>query len=92
MYVVIAYDIVADRRRRKLHKALQGWLEHVQKSVFEGELEDARFPQLLDRIRGVIDFEEDTVRVYRLCLRCRPQTEVIGTGIYVETDDPDVIL
>lgn len=92
MYVIVAYDIVSDRVRRRLHRALHGFIVHVQKSVFEGEVPERRYPELLAVINKTIDHGTDTVRVYHLCARCRPATEVIGTGIFVEPEDADVIL
>ncbi len=91
MYVIVSYDIVLDRRRRRIHQALGGYLAHVQKSVFEGELPESRYPKLLALLAREMDQEVDSVRVYRICERCRPATEVLGVGVYVEPEG-DVIL
>jgi len=80
MYVVVTYDVVENKRRRKLFARLHGFVTPVQKSVFEGEIPDARHALLLDTIRKAIDPETDTVRVYRLCARCRPAVDLIGTA------------
>jgi CRISPR-associated protein Cas2 len=92
MYVVVCYDIVSDRRRAKLLKAMKGFLPHVQKSVFEGELTDTRLLAMRERIGAVIDPAEDTVRIYHLCGRCIPATELLGTGVYVERGDVDEVI
>ena len=92
MYVVVCYDVVSDRRRARLLRALKGVLPHVQKSVFEGEIADARLPELRGKILELIDPSEDTVRLYHLCGRCIPATEVLGLGIYVERGDADVVV
>ena len=91
MYVVVCYDVVADRRRARLLKRLKDFLEHVQKSVFEGEISDARLVALRKAVAEVIDPREDTVRIYHLCGRCTPATEVVGLGIYVERGDADEV-
>ncbi|MBI4612636.1 MAG: CRISPR-associated endonuclease Cas2 [Planctomycetes bacterium] len=91
MYVVVCYDVVKNRIRARLIKALRGFLTHVQKSVFEGELADGRYHEMLERIRKEIDLEADTVRVYHLCARCRPATEIIGTGSHVEEERDEVL-
>lgn len=91
MYLVVCYDIVADRRRARLLKRMKGFLPHVQKSVFEGEITDARVLELREMIQQVIDPAEDTVRIYHLCGRCIPATEVFGVGIYVEGGDADEV-
>ena len=92
MYLVVCYDIVSDRRRARLLRKLKGFLPHVQKSVFEGEITDARLVELRERIAQTIDPAEDTVRIYHLCGRCIPATELVGTGVYVERGDADVVV
>lgn len=92
MYVVLCYDVVADRRRARLLRKLKGYLTHVQKSVFEGEISPPRLAELRQRVLGLIDPTVDTVRIYQLCARCIPTTEVLGTGVYVESEEEDVII
>jgi CRISPR-associated protein Cas2 len=92
VYVVVCYDVVSDRRRARLLKRLKGFLPHVQKSVFEGELTEVRLVEMREMIVSIIDATEDTVRIYHLCGRCIPATEVLGTGVYVEAGDPDVVI
>lgn len=91
MYVVVCYDIVSNRRRARLLKRMKGFLPHVQKSVFEGYVTDARLVELRAMIQREIDLEEDAVRVYHLCGRCISATEVIGMGTYVEREDDQVV-
>jgi CRISPR-associated protein Cas2 len=92
MYAIVCYDVVCDRRRARLLKRLKGFLPHVQKSVFEGELSDARLIEMRRRIFETIDPSEDTVRIYQQCGRCIPATEVLGTGVYVERGDADEVI
>lgn len=91
MYVVVCYDVVSDRRRARLLKRLKGFLPHVQKSVFEGHISDSRLVEMRTMIQEEVDMDEDTVRLFHLCGRCIPATEVIGTGIYVEREEDQVI-
>lgn len=92
MHVVVCYDVVSNRRRGRLCRRLKGYLPHVQKSVFEGALSEARLVRMREMIARVIDPTEDTVRIYRLCARCVPATEVIGVGVYVDGGDQDEIV
>ena len=92
MYLVVSYDIVENRRRNRVLRKLREYLSHVQKSVFEGELDDTRLEPLRQMLLEEIDPTEDTVRIYRLCARCVPVTEVMGTGVYVEDDDLDEVI
>ena len=92
MHVVVCYDVVSDRRRARLLKRLKDFLPHVQKSVFEGPLTDARLVKMREMIQREIDMAEDTVRIYQLCGRCVPATDVIGLGIYVDREERDEVV
>lgn len=92
MYVVVCYDVVDDRRRNRLLRKMREFLAHVQKSVFEGELADDRLEPLRQMVLDEIDPAVDTVRIYHLCARCVPLTEVLGTGVYVESGEVDDVL
>lgn len=91
MHIVLAYDIVADRRRNRLAKALEGFLVRVQKSVFEGDIPDDRYPKLRALIEREINPDEDGVRLYRLCARCLPAVEVVGMGVYIAEEQDQII-
>jgi CRISPR-associated protein Cas2 len=83
---------VEDRRRNRLLRKMREFLSHVQKSVFEGELADERLEPLRQMVLDEIDPAVDTVRIYHLCARCVPLTEVLGTGVYVESEEVDDVL
>lgn len=91
MYVVVAYDIVLDKRRTRLAKRLKGFLQRVQKSVFEGEISDDRLADLQEIIWSEIDPTEDSVRIYHLCGRCIPQTDIMGQGVYLGPEEDEII-
>ncbi len=91
-YLVVSYDIVDDQVRAKLARFLRGYLDHVQKSVFEGPIEERFVERLRRGIEKLIQREQDSVRIYTLCARCRPATEVIGVGKYVPEGEGDVVL
>ena len=92
MYLIVCYDIVQNRRRSRILRRLREYLTHVQKSVFEGELEDARLDELRQMLLEEMDPVTDTIRVYHLCGRCIPATELLGTGSYVDREDADEIV
>ena len=92
MYLVVCYDIVEDRRRNRVLRKLREYLSHVQKSVFEGELADERLEPLRRMLLEEIDPVLDTVRIYHLCGRCVPVTEVLGTGLYVNAEESDDVI
>jgi CRISPR-associated protein Cas2 len=91
-HMVVSYDVCDDRRRARLARVLRGYVDRVQKSVFEGEIPDRRLESLREEIQHSIDQGEDSVRLYTLCERCQGATEIIGTGVYVEGDEGDVVV
>jgi CRISPR-associated protein Cas2 len=92
VHLVVAYDVIDDRRRNRLAKFMMGYLDRVQKSVFEGKIEEKRFEPMKTGIEEIIDREEDTVRIYELCARCISAVRVIGTGKFIEEPEDDLII
>jgi len=76
---VIAYDIAADKRRTKVHKALCGFGEWTQYSLFECFLTDKQLVQLRCRLHDLINPQEDSLRIYPLCVGCTDSVETIGS-------------
>lgn len=87
MFVVAAYDIVDDARRTKVATALKNYGERVQYSVFECILDERRTAAMVGEVRRLLDDEQDTFRVYRLCEGCRKNIEVVGRGVVTEDQD-----
>jgi CRISPR-associated protein Cas2 len=86
MFVVISYDITADRRRNSVADILLEYGTRAQFSVFECYLEPEEMNKLTKRIEGQIDSTTDSVRFYTLCGSCLKSVKVIGTGSV--TQDP----
>lgn len=78
MYIVIAYDVVDDRRRNRVFKTLKNHGQHVQYSVFECELKRRDFTRLRDRLEQTINPAEDNVRFYFLDLDAVNRIEEMG--------------
>jgi len=89
-FYVIVYDVVEDRRRRKLAKYLESLGERVQKSVFELYLTPAELERVLKRAKRLIKLDEDSLRVYDLCAACRKKVTSLGVGQV--TAPPDVTI
>lgn len=92
MHIVVCYDVVEDARRRTLRQGLRGFLEHVQKSVFEGPLDSDRYDALLRLVNRTIDHETDNVRIYFLCRGCSRLTDHVGVAEVVPLEPEDIIL
>jgi CRISPR-associated protein Cas2 len=64
VYVVIVYDVEADRTRLFLN-LLRQYLTHVQNSVFEGELTEGDLEQVDQRLESMLNDGESTI-IYRM--------------------------
>ena len=63
---LICYDIVDDKRLRKVHKLLSTMAMPVQYSVFEAELSNAQLQQLKEQLLPCIKSDADKLTIYRL--------------------------
>lgn len=81
--VLVIYDIINNKRRTKLVKLLEGYGIRVQKSAFETLLTDRKYREMVSKIAGLID-EEDNVRIYKL--NSSNEVSIFGTSesIYEE--------
>jgi CRISPR-associated protein Cas2 len=84
MFVVVAYDIPDDPRRLRVMKLLKGYGEHVQESVFECDLKPAVYRQMVKRLGGLLDLNQDNVRLYHLCNADAGRIETLGVGREVQ--------
>ena len=91
MFVVVAYDVVDDRKRTRLAKTLSDYGRRVQKSVFECEVDDRQYVKMRERIEREVDPEEDSVRYYLLCSRCVGNVHVYGLGVVREEEDVIIV-
>jgi len=79
MLYVIAYDIPNDRRRTKVHKALCGFGDWTQYSLFECFLDGRELVRLRAKLNALLDPDEDSVRIYPLSNDCCKKVETIGS-------------
>jgi len=91
MYVVVSYDIVDNRTRYRLAKALKDYGRRVQKSVFECRVDERNFLKLKGRVEKIIDQEEDSVRYYFLCGRCQAAIRISGWGAVSEDEEVSIV-
>ncbi len=91
MNMIIAYDIAHPRRLQRVAKVLKDYGLRVQNSVFEVDIDPARFRQLRRRTEALLDPAEDGVKYFPLCGRCSGLVLSIGSdGRLVDT--PTVII
>ncbi|HYX25151.1 MAG TPA: CRISPR-associated endonuclease Cas2 [Thermoanaerobaculia bacterium] len=86
MLILVSYDIPDDPPRVHLAQTLEDFGQRVQYSVFECRLEPDALESLRRKVDKLIDPEEDSVLIYRLCRECDAKMEIHGTG--KTTEDP----
>ena len=70
MRIIVAYDIVRNRRRTKMHRFLRELGLNTQKSVFECEVSPEELEALRRYPDARLDMREDSLNIYHLCSRC----------------------
>ncbi|HAA04628.1 MAG TPA: CRISPR-associated endonuclease Cas2 [Syntrophobacteraceae bacterium] len=80
MYVMVSYDIVKDRTRTRVMKLLKNYGHRVQLSVFECDLDEARYAEMMSSVAELIDPDADMVRSYRLCRGSLERVVISGWG------------
>lgn len=82
-HYLVSYDVADDKRRNRVFKALQGFGDHAQYSVFFCELNARELVQLRTKLRSAIHHKEDQVLIVDLGTATRPLDEgleVLGRG------------
>lgn len=77
---VISYDVTDNSRRHRVAATLKGYGSRVQKSVFELAAEPEVIADCLSRLRSLLQADEDSVAVYRLCRQCSGNRQYLGTA------------
>jgi CRISPR-associated protein Cas2 len=77
MYYILVYDVNV-KRVAKMLKLMRQYLNHVQNSVFEGELTDAQLAELKDKARNLMNDDEDSIIIYRVGSKRWSDREVLG--------------
>ncbi len=89
-FLVIAYDVVSDKRRTRLVKFLEEYGRRVNYSVFEVEIEKEKLDGLSQGVQERIHLKKDCVLIYELCGKCIEKRNCIGLPKRSET--PEVAL
>jgi CRISPR-associated protein Cas2 len=87
MFVIVSYDVVDDRKRTRIAKAMKSYGERVQKSVFECRIDDQQFIRMKKVVESIMDMNEDSVRYYFLCKGCVERIEISGWGTVTEDEN-----
>ena len=93
MLMLVTYDVAtgdaAGRRRlRRVARLCQDFGQRVQYSVFECEVDAAKWADLRARLIDEIDPETDSLRFYRLGVNWRARVEHVGSKVAYDPGGP----
>lgn len=77
-FVIIAYDIVNNKKRNKISDLLCKYGKRINKSVFECFLSEKEFKALKETLKKKIKKGDDSILYYTLCKYCIDQIEREG--------------
>jgi CRISPR-associated protein Cas2 len=77
MYILLVYDIGEERVNRVM-KICGQYLEHIQNSVFEGEIKDSDYMELCSKLKKVIDDSADSIIIFKFRSQKYFKREILG--------------
>jgi CRISPR-associated protein Cas2 len=90
-FYVISYDIEENQRRNKVANTLKNYGDRVQKSVFELVNMGKHLPKIVKILETLIDKNTDSIRIYRLCVKCVEQISIVGIGSVSQDQDVFIV-
>jgi CRISPR-associated protein Cas2 len=93
MLVLVSYDVSTvstggERRLRRLAKLCRDFGQRVQFSVFELEVDTARWVVIKQQLCDLIDPDVDSLRFYYLGLNWRGKVEHVGAKPVLDLSGP----
>ena len=93
MLVLVTYDVATKtangrRRLQKIARICQNHGQRVQNSVFECIVDHAQLVELKNKLKRIINPEEDTLRIYQLGNNYRNKVEHIGVKESLDIEAP----
>jgi len=77
-FVVVAYDIEKDKKRREVAKLLRKCGQRVNRSVFECFLSARELKRLKEKLAERVKKGEDDILFYQLCRVCIEKIDRLG--------------
>ena len=87
MNMIAAYDIADPKRLNKVAKIMRDYGVRVQKSIFELDVTQQVFAEMMRRVEKVIVPEDDGVKYFPVCEKCAGTVEIIGLGRFTDPDE-----
>lgn len=77
MYLILVYDVNV-KRTSKVMKICRQYLNHIQNSVFEGEISKSHLTEMKMKINRIINKNEDSIIIFYLYLDKYSKKEILG--------------
>lgn len=90
-YDVSTVDVDGPKRLRRLARACLDYGQRAQYSVFEIEVDTAQWTFLKERLCGLINPEQDSLRFYYLGKNWQSKVEHVGTKAVVDLNGPLIL-
>jgi CRISPR-associated protein Cas2 len=78
VYDIATVDRAGQRRLNKIMKTFRKYLHHTQKSVFEGEITEAKLMALRKEVKQIISDKVDHVVFFRIDNKNNVKRETMG--------------
>jgi len=93
MYLLITYDVSTEtnsgkNRLRTVAQTCKDFGQRVQFSVFEFDIDEGQFEILKNRLLGIIEPDEDSLRIYKLRGIREDVVECYGIDKYEDYNEP----
>ncbi len=77
MYIILVYD-VNEKRVGKMLKLCRRYVNWIQNSVFEGEITKVKLKELINKAKGIMDEEEDSLIIFKTRQEKWLEKQIIG--------------
>ena len=94
--LLVAYDISTEtkqgeKRLRRAAKVCMGYGQRVQHSVYECQLDELQFIEMVKKLSDVVHPTEDNVRIYRVHDLSRGSVVNLGKAVGVDYSEPLIL-
>jgi CRISPR-associated protein Cas2 len=96
MLIIVTYDVSTEtstgrRRLRRVAKTCESTGQRVQKSVFECQVNEMQYEQLVRELLAEIDEQEDSLRFYRITEPAEVRVKQYGKTRSIDFEAPLVV-
>lgn len=96
MLYLIGYDVntttaTGKKRLNKVARVCCNYGQRVQNSLFECNLDASNYLEVKNKLLGIINKEEDSLRIYKLGGKYKTKVEHYGTKESIDMEEPLIL-